>query len=70
MALSPEPDVAHPRAARAMRYRDGVRAWRTDGGVVLVGQRPFDLGIYSYALRLGYSPEWPWGPLAYSAVPR
>ena len=39
MVLSPEPDVAHPRIARAMRYRDDVRAWRTEGGVVLVGQR-------------------------------
>jgi GNAT superfamily N-acetyltransferase len=37
MVLSPEPDVAHPRIARAMRYRDDVRAWRTEGGVVLVG---------------------------------
>jgi GNAT superfamily N-acetyltransferase len=38
IALSPEPDVAHPRIARAMRYRDDVRAWRTDGGVVLIGR--------------------------------
>lgn len=38
MALRPEPDVAHPRIARAMRYRDDVRAWRTEGGVVLVGR--------------------------------
>lgn len=38
IALRPEPDLAHPRIARAMRYRDDVRAWRTDGGVVLVGR--------------------------------
>lgn len=38
ISLSPEPDLAHPRIARAMRYRDDVRAWRTDGGVVLVGR--------------------------------
>jgi GNAT superfamily N-acetyltransferase len=38
LALRPEPDVAHPRIARAMRYRDDVRAWRTEGGVVLVGR--------------------------------
>lgn len=37
-ALSPEPDLAHPRIARAMRYRDDVRAWRSDGGVVLIGR--------------------------------
>ena len=38
IALRPEPDVAHPRIARAMRYRDDVRAWRTDGGLVLIGR--------------------------------
>ena len=38
IALRPEPDVAHPRSARAMRYRDDVRAWRTDGGLVLIGR--------------------------------
>jgi GNAT superfamily N-acetyltransferase len=38
VALRPELDVAHPRIARAMRYRDDVRAWRTDGGVVLIGR--------------------------------
>ncbi|HUL28291.1 MAG TPA: GNAT family N-acetyltransferase [Streptosporangiaceae bacterium] len=38
LALTPEPDLAHPRIARAMRYRDQVRAWRAGGGVVLVGQ--------------------------------
>jgi GNAT superfamily N-acetyltransferase len=38
LALTPEPDLTHPRIARALRYRDQVRAWRADGGVVLVGQ--------------------------------
>jgi hypothetical protein len=38
MALTPEPGPAHPRIARALRYRDDVRAWRADGGVVLVGR--------------------------------
>jgi GNAT superfamily N-acetyltransferase len=38
IALTPESAVAHPRIARAMRYRDDVRAWRADGGLVLVGR--------------------------------
>jgi len=38
IALTPEPGPAHPRIARALRYRDDVRAWRADGGVVLVGR--------------------------------
>ena len=38
VALSPEPDLSHPRIERALRYRDDVRAWRTDGGVVLLGR--------------------------------
>ena len=38
LALTPEPDPAHPRIARALRYRDEVRAWRADGGVVLIGR--------------------------------
>jgi GNAT superfamily N-acetyltransferase len=38
IALTPEPDPAHPRIARALRYRDDVRAWRADGGVVLIGR--------------------------------
>jgi GNAT superfamily N-acetyltransferase len=29
---------AHPRVARALRYRDHVRAWQTTGGVVLIGR--------------------------------
>jgi GNAT superfamily N-acetyltransferase len=28
----------HPRVARALRYRDDVRAWQTAGGVMLIGQ--------------------------------
>jgi len=38
IALVPEPGLAHPRIARALRYRDEVRAWRADGGVVLTGR--------------------------------
>jgi GNAT superfamily N-acetyltransferase len=38
IALTPESDIAHPRIARAMRYRDDVRAWRAEGGLVLVGR--------------------------------
>ena len=34
----PSPAPAHPRIERALSYRDGVRAWRADGGVVLLGQ--------------------------------
>jgi GNAT superfamily N-acetyltransferase len=35
-----DPDPDHPRAARADRYRTGVRAWRTPGGegLLLVGR--------------------------------
>lgn len=29
---------AHPRVARARRYRDDVRAWAAPGGVVLIGR--------------------------------
>jgi GNAT superfamily N-acetyltransferase len=36
--LRPAPDVAHPRIARAGRYRDGVQAWAAEGGVVLIGR--------------------------------
>jgi GNAT superfamily N-acetyltransferase len=28
----------HPRAGRARRYRDGVQAWETDGGLVILGR--------------------------------
>jgi hypothetical protein len=38
--LVPEPDPAHPRIARALRYRDEVCAWRATGGVVLLGRGP------------------------------
>jgi GNAT superfamily N-acetyltransferase len=36
--LKLESDSAHPRVARALRHRDDVRAWRADGGVVLLGR--------------------------------
>ena len=38
IALTPEPDRGHPRVTRALSYRDNVRAWRADGGVVLLGR--------------------------------
>jgi GNAT superfamily N-acetyltransferase len=38
VALTPEADTSHPRIDRALSYRDGVRAWSADGGVVLLGQ--------------------------------
>lgn len=38
LALAAEPARSHPRIARAVRYRDDVRAWRADGGVVLLGR--------------------------------
>ncbi|MEU8379695.1 GNAT family N-acetyltransferase [Streptosporangium sp. NPDC048865] len=31
-------DAGHPRVRRALRYRDGVRVWQSDGGVVLLGR--------------------------------
>lgn len=37
-ALQAEPNPAHPRFARALQYRDEVRAWRTRGGLVMVGR--------------------------------
>ncbi|HEU5419320.1 MAG TPA: GNAT family N-acetyltransferase [Streptosporangiaceae bacterium] len=36
--LVPAADLAHPRHARALHYRDEVRAWRADGGVVVLGR--------------------------------
>ena len=36
--LTADADPAHPRIARALRYRDDVRAWQADGGVVLLGR--------------------------------
>jgi GNAT superfamily N-acetyltransferase len=38
ITLTPDPDADHPRLARALRYRDGVRAWRADGGIVTIGR--------------------------------
>jgi len=38
LELTPEPDDAHPRIARALRYRDEVQTWRAPGGVVLIGR--------------------------------
>lgn len=45
-ALPGEPEIAlreikdpeHPRVARAMKYRDEVRVWSADGGVVILGR--------------------------------
>lgn len=31
-------DTAHPRVARARAYRDDVRAWAADGGVLVLGR--------------------------------
>ena len=36
--LAPDADPAHPRIARALGYRDEVRAWQADGGVLLLGR--------------------------------
>jgi GNAT superfamily N-acetyltransferase len=36
--LTWEPDSDHPRATRALTYRDDVQAWRADGGIVLLGR--------------------------------
>ncbi len=36
--LTADADPAHPRIARALRYRDDVRAWQADGGVLLLGR--------------------------------
>jgi len=38
IALAPEPDLTHPRVARALRYRDDVRAWRAEGGTIVTGR--------------------------------
>jgi GNAT superfamily N-acetyltransferase len=35
--LTPTMPAGHPRSARALRYRDDVRAWETPGGVVSIG---------------------------------
>ncbi|MFI9582404.1 GNAT family N-acetyltransferase [Streptomyces sp. NPDC052236] len=31
-------DPEHPRVARALKYRDGVRVWAADGGVLILGR--------------------------------
>jgi FR47-like protein len=36
--LTPDCDPAHPRVGRALNYRDDVRAWQADGGVVVLGR--------------------------------
>jgi GNAT superfamily N-acetyltransferase len=36
--LAAVPASDHPRAARARRYRDGVRAWEADGGLLILGR--------------------------------
>lgn len=36
--LRAEPESTHSRMLRALNYRDEVRAWRADGGIVLIGR--------------------------------
>jgi GNAT superfamily N-acetyltransferase len=36
--VTAEADPAHPRIARALLYRDDVRAWQAAGGVLLLGR--------------------------------
>ncbi len=36
--LIPERESTHSRMLRALNYRDEVRAWRADGGIVLLGR--------------------------------
>ncbi|WP_406863245.1 GNAT family N-acetyltransferase [Streptomyces sp. HUAS MG47] len=31
-------DLSHPRVARALKYRDEVRVWTADGGVLILGR--------------------------------
>ncbi|HEU4421407.1 MAG TPA: GNAT family N-acetyltransferase [Pilimelia sp.] len=38
LPLSPVADADHPRVRRARRYRDDVRIWTTDGGVLVLGR--------------------------------
>ena len=38
LELRAEAGRSHPRIVRALRYRDNVRAWRADGGVLLLGR--------------------------------
>jgi len=35
---TPDADLAHPRIVRARTLREDVRAWRADGGVVVLGR--------------------------------
>jgi GNAT superfamily N-acetyltransferase len=37
LPLTPVEDQDHPRVRRARRYRDDVRVWAFDGGVLIVG---------------------------------
>ena len=36
--LVPQPESTHSRVQRALDYRDEVRTWRADGGIVLIGR--------------------------------
>jgi hypothetical protein len=36
--LEPQPESTHSRVLRALNYRDEVRTWRADGGIVLIGR--------------------------------
>ena len=38
LKLTPLTDKDHPRVRRALRYRDNVRAWTSDHGVLILGQ--------------------------------
>ena len=38
IALREIEDPDHPRVARAMKFRDDVRVWATDGGMVVLGR--------------------------------
>lgn len=38
MELIPQPESTHSRVLRALNYRDEVRTWRADGGIVLIGR--------------------------------
>ena len=53
--LQPEADPAHPRIARALRYRDDVRAWQADGGVLVLGRA---LAAAARHLVPGAAPLW------------
>jgi hypothetical protein len=38
VGLQPDADRQHPRLQRALGYRDDIRAWRTAGGILLLGR--------------------------------